>query len=91
MEEEASIDFVFIPPETKERVLTEHQKEVKRTKRLDRLSTTLYFLAHDEQSYRINLFFPQFCRVDIPAMYNNLDASLDTTVFTQYTQSQEET
>uniref|UniRef100_A0A668AI09 Replication timing regulatory factor 1 n=1 Tax=Myripristis murdjan TaxID=586833 RepID=A0A668AI09_9TELE len=57
LEEEASIDFVFIPPETKERVLTEHQKEVKRTK-----------------------------RVDIPAMYNNLDASLDTTVFTQYTQ-----
>uniref|UniRef100_A0A673B0R2 Replication timing regulatory factor 1 n=1 Tax=Sphaeramia orbicularis TaxID=375764 RepID=A0A673B0R2_9TELE len=61
LEEEASIDFVFIPPETKERVLTEHQKEVKRTK-----------------------------RVDIPAMYNNLDASLDTTVFTQYTQSPED-
>ncbi|XP_034549978.1 telomere-associated protein RIF1 isoform X2 [Notolabrus celidotus] len=61
LEEEASIDFVFIPPETKERVLTEHQKEVKRTK-----------------------------RVDIPAMYNNLDASLDTTVFSQYTQSQED-
>uniref|UniRef100_A0A674CYB9 Replication timing regulatory factor 1 n=1 Tax=Salmo trutta TaxID=8032 RepID=A0A674CYB9_SALTR len=61
LEEQASIDFVFIPPETKERVLTEHQKEVKRTK-----------------------------RVDIPAMYNNLDASLDATVFTQYTQSQEE-
>uniref|UniRef100_A0A673B4N3 Replication timing regulatory factor 1 n=1 Tax=Sphaeramia orbicularis TaxID=375764 RepID=A0A673B4N3_9TELE len=60
LEEEASIDFVFIPPETKERVLTEHQKEVKRTK-----------------------------RVDIPAMYNNLDASLDTTVFTQYTQRHE--
>lgn len=31
-----------------------------------------------------------FFRVDIPAMYNNLDASLDTTAFTQYTQSQEE-
>lgn len=61
LEEEASVDFVFIPPEAKERVLTEHQKEVKRTK-----------------------------RVDIPAMYNNLDASLDSTVFTQYTQSQEE-
>lgn len=61
LEEEASVDFVFIPPETKERVLTEHQKEVKRTK-----------------------------RVDIPAMYNNLDASLDTTVFSQYTQSQED-
>ncbi|XP_033965645.1 telomere-associated protein RIF1 isoform X1 [Pseudochaenichthys georgianus] len=61
LDEEASIDFVFIPPEAKERVLTEHQKEVKRTK-----------------------------RVDIPAMYNNLDASLDTTVFTQYTQSQED-
>uniref|UniRef100_A0AAQ4QMS8 Replication timing regulatory factor 1 n=1 Tax=Gasterosteus aculeatus aculeatus TaxID=481459 RepID=A0AAQ4QMS8_GASAC len=60
LEEEASVDFVFIPPETKERVLTEHQKEVKRTK-----------------------------RVDIPVMYNNLDASLDTTVFTQFTQSQE--
>ncbi|XP_073701899.1 telomere-associated protein RIF1 [Garra rufa] len=57
IEEEASVDFVFIPPETKERVLTEHQKEVKRTK-----------------------------RVDIPALYNNLDASLDTTVFSQYTQ-----
>uniref|UniRef100_A0A3P8T2Y2 Replication timing regulatory factor 1 n=1 Tax=Amphiprion percula TaxID=161767 RepID=A0A3P8T2Y2_AMPPE len=61
LEEEASIDFVFIPPETKERVLTEHQKEVKRTK-----------------------------RVDIPAMYNNLDASLDTTAFSQFTQSQED-
>ncbi|XP_019732476.1 telomere-associated protein RIF1 isoform X2 [Hippocampus comes] len=61
LDEEASVDFVFIPPEAKERVLTEHQKEVKRTK-----------------------------RVDIPAMYNNLDASLDTTVFTQYTQSQED-
>ncbi|KAL0963984.1 hypothetical protein UPYG_G00316070 [Umbra pygmaea] len=61
LEEEASVDFVFIPPETKERVLTEHQKEVKRNK-----------------------------RVDIPAMYNNLDASLDTTAFTQYSQSQEE-
>lgn len=33
LEEEASVDFVFIPPEAKERVLTEHQKEVKRTKR----------------------------------------------------------
>ncbi|XP_041857632.1 telomere-associated protein RIF1 isoform X2 [Melanotaenia boesemani] len=62
LEEEASIDFVFIPPETKERVLTEHQKEVKRTK-----------------------------RVDIPAMYNNLDASLDTSVFIQFTQSQDDT
>ncbi|KAK1788838.1 hypothetical protein P4O66_014834 [Electrophorus voltai] len=61
LEEEASVDFVFIPPEAKERVLTEHQKEVKRTK-----------------------------RVDIPTMYNNLDASLDTTIFAQYTQSQEE-
>ncbi|XP_005167632.1 telomere-associated protein RIF1 isoform X1 [Danio rerio] len=61
LEEEASEDFVFIPPEMKERVLTEHQKEVKRTK-----------------------------RVDIPALYNNLDASMDTTVFSQYTQSQEE-
>ncbi|XP_051760992.1 telomere-associated protein RIF1 isoform X5 [Ctenopharyngodon idella] len=61
IEEEASVDFVFIPPETKERVLTEHQKEVKRTK-----------------------------RVDIPALYNNLDASQDTSVFSQYTQSQEE-
>ncbi|XP_026074056.1 telomere-associated protein RIF1 [Carassius auratus] len=61
IEEEASVDFVFIPPETKDRVLTEHQKEVKRTK-----------------------------RVDIPALYNNLDASMDTTVFSQYTQSQEE-
>ncbi|XP_077473683.1 telomere-associated protein RIF1 [Stigmatopora argus] len=61
VDEEASVDFVLIPPETKERVLTEHQKEVKRSK-----------------------------RVDIPVMYNNLDGSLDTTVFTQYTQSQED-
>ncbi len=29
-------------------------------------------------------------RDDIPALYNNLDASLDTTAFSQYTQSQEE-
>uniref|UniRef100_A0A671Z0I7 Replication timing regulatory factor 1 n=1 Tax=Sparus aurata TaxID=8175 RepID=A0A671Z0I7_SPAAU len=62
LEEEASIDFVFIPPETKERVLTEHQKEVKRTK-----------------------------RVDIPAMYNNLDASLDTTVPQETVDKEEDT
>uniref|UniRef100_A0A8C3JNJ7 Replication timing regulatory factor 1 n=1 Tax=Calidris pygmaea TaxID=425635 RepID=A0A8C3JNJ7_9CHAR len=56
LEEEKSVDFVFIPPETKERILTEHQKEVLRSK-----------------------------RADIPAMYNNLDASQDTTLFSQYT------
>ncbi|NWX54251.1 RIF1 protein, partial [Promerops cafer] len=61
LEEEKSVDFVFIPPETKPRILTEHQKEVLRSK-----------------------------RADIPAMYNNLDASQDTTSFSQYTQSQEE-
>ncbi|XP_063789638.1 telomere-associated protein RIF1 isoform X2 [Pseudophryne corroboree] len=60
LEEEQSVDFVVIPTETKQRVLTEHQKEVLRTK-----------------------------RVDIPTMYNNLDASQDTNLFTQYTQSQE--
>uniref|UniRef100_A0A672V048 Replication timing regulatory factor 1 n=1 Tax=Strigops habroptila TaxID=2489341 RepID=A0A672V048_STRHB len=61
LEEEKSIDFVYIPPETKARVLTERQKEVLRSK-----------------------------RVDIPAMYNNLDASQDSTLFSQYTQSQED-
>ncbi|XP_074948840.1 telomere-associated protein RIF1 isoform X1 [Phalacrocorax aristotelis] len=61
LEEEKSVDFVFIPPETKARILTEHQKEVLRSK-----------------------------RVGIPAMYNNLDASQDTTLFSQYTQSQED-
>ncbi|KAM6131561.1 telomere-associated protein RIF1 isoform 1-T1 [Phoenicopterus ruber ruber] len=61
LEEEKSVDFVFIPPETKARILTEHQKEVLRSK-----------------------------RVGIPAMYNNLDASQDTTSFSQYTQSQED-
>ncbi|XP_008116050.2 telomere-associated protein RIF1 isoform X1 [Anolis carolinensis] len=61
LEEENTADFVFIPPETKERVLTDHQKEVLRTK-----------------------------RVDIPTMYNNLDASQDTALFSQYSQSQEE-
>ncbi|XP_039076604.1 telomere-associated protein RIF1 isoform X1 [Hyaena hyaena] len=38
LEEEKSIDFVFIPSEgkeTKERILTEHQKEVLKTKRCD--------------------------------------------------------
>ncbi|XP_077176202.1 telomere-associated protein RIF1 isoform X3 [Paroedura picta] len=60
LEEENTVDFVFIPPETKERVLTEHQKEVLQTK-----------------------------RDDIPAMYNNLDASQDTALFSQYTQDQE--
>lgn len=36
LEEEKSTDFVFIPPEgkeVKERILTEHQKEVLKTKR----------------------------------------------------------
>ncbi|NXB04396.1 RIF1 protein, partial [Cnemophilus loriae] len=61
LEEEKSVDFVFIPPETKPRILTEHQKEVLRSK-----------------------------RADIPAMYNNLDASQDATSFSQYTQSQED-
>ncbi|XP_029461321.1 telomere-associated protein RIF1 isoform X2 [Rhinatrema bivittatum] len=61
LEEEKSVDFVFIPPETKQRLLTEHQKEVLRTK-----------------------------RVDIPTMYNDLDASQDVTLFNQYTQSQED-
>ncbi|KFV09393.1 Telomere-associated protein RIF1, partial [Tauraco erythrolophus] len=61
LEEEKSVDFVFIPPETKARILTEHQKEVLRSK-----------------------------RVGIPAMYNNLDTSQDTTLFSQYTQSQED-
>ncbi|XP_063174445.1 telomere-associated protein RIF1 [Candoia aspera] len=61
LEEENTVDFVFIPPETKERVLTEHQKEVLRTK-----------------------------RVDIPVMYNNLDASQDATLFSQDTQYQED-
>ncbi|XP_065417785.1 telomere-associated protein RIF1 isoform X8 [Chrysemys picta bellii] len=61
LEEEKSVDFVVIPLETKERILTEHQKEVLRTK-----------------------------RIDIPAMYNNLDASQDTALFSQYTQSQED-
>ncbi|XP_038645934.1 telomere-associated protein RIF1 isoform X2 [Scyliorhinus canicula] len=60
LEEEKSIDFVFIPPEPKQRILTEHQKEVLQTK-----------------------------RTDIPAMYNNLDASQDSHLFSQYTQSQE--
>ncbi|KAM5327825.1 telomere-associated protein RIF1 isoform 2-T4 [Glossophaga mutica] len=38
LEEEKSIEFVFIPPEgkeAKERILTEHQKEVLKTKRCD--------------------------------------------------------
>uniref|UniRef100_A0A8C6JU10 Uncharacterized protein n=1 Tax=Melopsittacus undulatus TaxID=13146 RepID=A0A8C6JU10_MELUD len=61
LEEEKSTDFVYIPPETKARVLTEHQKEVLRSK-----------------------------RVGIPVMYNNLDASQDSTLFSQYTQSQED-
>ncbi|NXJ80651.1 RIF1 protein, partial [Trogon melanurus] len=61
LEEEKSVEFVFIPPEAKARILTEHQKEVLRSK-----------------------------RVGIPAMYNNLDASQDTTLFSQYTQSQED-
>ncbi|XP_066046642.1 telomere-associated protein RIF1 [Chamaea fasciata] len=61
LEEEKSVDFVFIPPETKPRILTEHQKEVLRSK-----------------------------RADIPAMYNNLDASQDTSSFSQYTQCQED-
>uniref|UniRef100_A0A8C3U319 Replication timing regulatory factor 1 n=1 Tax=Catharus ustulatus TaxID=91951 RepID=A0A8C3U319_CATUS len=36
LEEEKSVDFVFIPPETKPRILTEHQKEVLRSKRSDK-------------------------------------------------------
>uniref|UniRef100_A0A3B4G6P9 Replication timing regulatory factor 1 n=1 Tax=Pundamilia nyererei TaxID=303518 RepID=A0A3B4G6P9_9CICH len=46
LEEEASIDFVFIPPEAKERVLTEHQKEVKRTKR----SANAFYVSMEEHA-----------------------------------------
>lgn len=61
LEEEASVDFVFIPPETKERVLTEHQKEVKRTKRSD-LSFCL--LVHHN---KIHLKYPcsQLCEANV--------------------------
>ncbi|XP_021048354.1 telomere-associated protein RIF1 [Mus pahari] len=62
LEEEKSTDFVFIPPEgkeTKTRVLTEHQKEVLKTK-----------------------------RCDIPALYNNLDASQDTLFSAQCSQEE---
>ncbi|XP_011237437.1 telomere-associated protein RIF1 isoform X1 [Mus musculus] len=62
LEEEKSTDFVFIPPEgkeTKARVLTEHQKEVLKTK-----------------------------RCDIPALYNNLDASQDTLFSAQFSQEE---
>lgn len=39
--------------------------------------------------FQLNHFW--FCfRVGIPAMYNNLDSSQDTTLFSQYTQSQED-
>ncbi|NXG66672.1 RIF1 protein, partial [Hemiprocne comata] len=54
LEEEKSVEFVVIPPEAKTRILTEHQKEVLRSK-----------------------------RVGIPVMYNNLDSSQDTTLFSQ--------
>ncbi|XP_032822453.2 telomere-associated protein RIF1 isoform X1 [Petromyzon marinus] len=64
LEEESSQDFVFIPPPataaSRSRVLTEHQKEVLRTK-----------------------------RVDIPTMYNTLDASQDSTVFSQLSGTQD--
>ncbi|XP_031226071.1 telomere-associated protein RIF1 isoform X2 [Mastomys coucha] len=62
LEEEKSTDFVFIPPEDKEtkaRILTEHQKEVLKTK-----------------------------RCDIPALYNNLDASQDTLFSAQFSQEE---
>ncbi|XP_021006029.1 telomere-associated protein RIF1 isoform X2 [Mus caroli] len=62
LDEEKSTDFVFIPPEgkeTKARVLTEHQKEVLKTK-----------------------------RCDIPALYNNLDASQDTLFSAQFSQEE---
>lgn len=50
LEEEKSTDFVFISPEeneTKERILTEHQKEVLKTKRfVGLLSEILYLCLH---------------------------------------------
>uniref|UniRef100_K7E160 Replication timing regulatory factor 1 n=1 Tax=Monodelphis domestica TaxID=13616 RepID=K7E160_MONDO len=55
LEDCSSVDFVFIPPnekETKERILTEHQKEVLRTKRSD--IPTLYNnldISQDSFSY----------------------------------------
>uniref|UniRef100_A0A803XNE1 Telomere-associated protein Rif1 N-terminal domain-containing protein n=1 Tax=Meleagris gallopavo TaxID=9103 RepID=A0A803XNE1_MELGA len=46
LEEEKSVDFVFIPPETKARILTEHQKEVFRSKRFQ--NQNLLFLEQEE-------------------------------------------
>ncbi|XP_007933126.1 telomere-associated protein RIF1 [Orycteropus afer afer] len=65
LEEEKSTDFVFIPPEgkeTKERILTEHQKEVLKTKRgdipamynnLDVSQDTLFSQYSQEESVEI--------------------------------------
>lgn len=56
LEEEKSTDFVFIPPEekeAKERILTEHQKEVLKTKRFVGIFilTSLSFLSGTKIMY----------------------------------------
>lgn len=48
LEEEKSTDFVFIPPEgkdAKERILTDHQKEVLKTKRFVGLLSWVGYLV----------------------------------------------
>ncbi|XP_047400668.1 telomere-associated protein RIF1 isoform X2 [Sciurus carolinensis] len=66
LEEEKSSDFVFIPPEgkeAKERILTEHQKEVLKTKRCDipamynnlDVSQDILFSSHDSQEESVEI------------------------------------
>ncbi|KAL6031311.1 hypothetical protein STEG23_023754 [Scotinomys teguina] len=75
LEEETSTDFVFIPPQEKEakaRILTEHQKEVLKTKRF--------------VGFYLELYAALLC--DIPALYNNLDVSQDTLFSAQFSQEE---
>ncbi|NXT54392.1 RIF1 protein, partial [Pluvianellus socialis] len=78
----AKLKLEFSSPKTKSEILLEEEKSVDfvfippETK--ERILT-----EHQKEVLRSK-------RVDIPAMYNNLDASQDTTLFSQYTQSQED-
>ncbi|KAK2516176.1 Rif1 [Columba guinea] len=78
----AKLKLEFSSPKTKSEILLEEEKSVDfvfippETK--ERILT-----EHQKEVLRSK-------RTDIPAMYNNLDASQDTTLFSQYTQSQED-
>ncbi|KAM5152435.1 telomere-associated protein RIF1 isoform 2-T2 [Mantella aurantiaca] len=77
---QAKLKLEFSSPNTKKKILEEEQ------------SVDFVFIPPETKERVLTEHQKEVLRtkrVDIPTMYNNLDASQDTTLFTQYSQSQE--